>query len=202
MRIQLGATVKTKDGHRAGNVSKVIWDPERNEVREFVLTTSGLLGHDVVISRDVLERATPGGDEIVIELTKRELDGLEHYDERAYAPPPYGWMLPAEAKYEADAFLFPTVSDAPAEEPKASNAAAGHRRPVIRKGMAVKDAAGQDIGKVEELRIDDMTGELRAIVVRSDVASDEGTREIPADHFDIGDDEVHVIEGTPAKRER
>ena len=201
MRIQLGATVKTKDGHRAGNVSKVVWDVERNEIGEFVLTTSGLLGHDVVISKEVLERATPSGDEIAIELTKRELDGLEHYDEREYAPPPYGWMLPAESKYEADAFLFPTVSDEPAEEPNATNAAAERRRPVIRKGMAVKDAAGQKIGKVEELRIDDMTGELRAIVVRPEGASDERTREIPADHLDVGDDEVHVIEESPAKRE-
>ena len=201
MRIQLGATVKTKDGHRAGNVSRVVWDPEQNEISEFVLTTSGLLGHDVVISREVLEQATPSGDEIVIELTKHELDGLEHYDERAYAPPPYGWMLPAESKYEADAFLFPTVSDEPAEQKNETSAAANRRRPVIRRGMPVTDAAGQKIGKVEELRIDDMTGELRAIVVRPEGASDERTREIPADHLDVGADDVHVIE-EPAKRAR
>lgn len=200
MRIQLGAPVKTKDGHGAGNVSKVIWDPERNEIREFVLTTSGLLGHDVIVSREVLERAAPSGDELVVDLTKRELDGLEHYDERAYAPPPFEWMLPAESKYEADAFLFPTVSDDPADQPNATNAVADRRRPVIRKGMPVKDAAGQKIGKVEELRIDDMTGELRAIVVRAEGADEERTREIAADHLDVGDDEVHVIEESPAKR--
>ena len=199
MRIQLGASVKTHDGHRAGNVSKVVWDPDRNEIRDFVLTTSGLLGHDVLISREVLERSTAKGDELVIELTKDELNGLDRYDEHAYAPPPYGWTLPVESKYEADAFLFPTVSASAAEEPRPTNAAADRRRPVIRKGMAVKDASGQKIGTVTELRIDDMTGELRAIVLRAD-AGDDVTREIPADHVDVGGDEVHLIEDAPAKR--
>jgi len=199
MRIKLGAPVKTNDGHRAGNVSKVVWDPERNEISEFVLTTSGLLGHDVIVSREILERATPSGDELVVDLTKHELEGLEEYDERGYAPPPYGWMLPAESNYEADAFLFPTVSDRAVDEPE-TNAASARRRPVIRKGMPVKDAAGEKIGKVEELRIDDMTGELRAIVVRPEGAGDERTREIPADQLDVGDDEVHLIEESPAKR--
>jgi sporulation protein YlmC with PRC-barrel domain len=193
MRIQLGANVRTKDGQKAGKIAKVIWDPDRNEVREFVVTTGGLLGHDVLVSREVLERATADADELVVDLSKDELDRLDHYDDRAYAPPPYGWLVPAEIAYGADAFLFPTVVD----QAKATNAAEP-RRPVIKKGMTVKDAAGQRIGDVEELRIDDMTGELRAIVVRQ--GSDEHTLEIPADHLDIGGDDVHVIEGSPAKR--
>jgi sporulation protein YlmC with PRC-barrel domain len=194
MRIHLGANVKTNDGHSAGKVTKVVWDPDRNEVREFVVSTGGLLGHDVIVSREVLERANAKGDELVVDLTKDELDQVDHYDERAYAPPPYGWLVPAESAYGADAYLFPTVVDAP----HATNAAEP-RRPMIRKGMAVKDAAGQKVGTVDELRIDDMTGELRAIVVRQG-AGDDRALEFPADHLDVGADEVHVIEGPPAKR--
>jgi sporulation protein YlmC with PRC-barrel domain len=195
MRIHLGATVKTNDGHHAGKVQKVVWDPDRNEVREFVVSTGGLLGHDVVVSREVLERATSKGDDLVVDLTKDELDQMDHYDDRAYAPPPYGWLVPAEHAYGADAFLFPTVVDAPT----ATNAAEP-RRPVIRKGMAVKDAAGQKVGTVDELRIDDMTGELRAIVVRQ--GGDDERLEFPADQLDVGADEVQVIEGPPARRAR
>ncbi len=198
MRIQLGASVKTTDGHRAGTVSKVVWDPERNEIRDFILTTGGLLGHDVVVSREVLEGAKGDGDELIIDLSKSELDQLDRYDERAYAPPPFEWMSPAESNYEADAFLFPTVSDEPATDVRATNAAGDRRRPTIRKGMTVKDASGQDIGTVEELRVDDMTGELRAIVLRGD---EDGRREIATDQLDIGDDEVHVISDAAAKRE-
>jgi sporulation protein YlmC with PRC-barrel domain len=201
MRIELGATVKTKDGHRAGKVTKAIWDPASNEVTEFLVSTGGLLGHDVLISRDVLERATPDGRELVIDLTKRELEALEHYDEHDFAPPPYGWLVPAVYSYEASAFLVP-VATMPRPQPTAG-ATEERRRPAIRKGMAVKDAGGRKIGVVDELRIDDMTGELRAIVVRQGgpiaaaLERDAGTREIPADHLDIGDDEVHVIEEVP-----
>jgi sporulation protein YlmC with PRC-barrel domain len=64
--------------------------------------------------------------------------------------------------------------------------------------MVVKDAGGRNIGVVDELRIDDMTGELRAIVVRDDgQTAATKTREIAADHLDIGDDQVHVIEEVP-----
>jgi sporulation protein YlmC with PRC-barrel domain len=194
MRIHLGANVKTNDGHHAGKVTKVVWDPDQNEVREFVVSTGGLLGHDVIVSREVLERADAKGDELIVDLTKDELDQMDHYDERAYAPPPYGWLVPAESAYGADAYLFPTVVEAP----HATNAAEP-RRPMIRKGMAVKDAAGEKIGSVDELRIDDMTGELRTIVVRQG-GVDDRAHEFPADHLDVGADEVHVIEGPPAKR--
>lgn len=198
MRIQLGASVKTVDGHRAGTVSKVVWDPARNEVREFVVTTGGLLGHDVVLSREVLEAAKGDGKELVVDMTKAELEQLDRYDERAYAPPPFEWISPAESNYEADAFLFPTVSDEPTDDVRATNAASDRRRPTIRKGMSVKDTSGQTIGTVEELRVDDMTGELRAIVLRGE---GDARREIATDQLDVGGDEVHVIGDIPAKRE-
>lgn len=195
MRIELGATVKTKDGHHAGTVTKVIWDPSENQVSEFVVSTGGLLGHDVVVSREVLEQAAAEGKELVIDLTKHELEGLEHFDDHAFAAPPYGWQGPAESTYAAAELLFPLATaddaapagDAPRER--------GRRRSAIKKGMVVKDANGRSAGVVDELRIDDMTGELRAIVVRDerDPVSAK-TREIPADHLDVGDDEVHVIE--------
>ncbi len=68
--------------------------------------------------------------------------------------------------------------------------------------MPVKDAGGRTLGIVDELRIDDMTGALRAIVVRENglaqaAADTSKTREIPADHLDVGDGEVHMIEEVP-----
>ena len=196
MRIKLGANVSTKDGHHAGKITKVVWDPARNEIREFVVNTGGLLGHDVLVSREVLEQGAPKGEGLVVDLTKDELNALDHYDEHAFAPPPYGWLSPTESNYAAEAFLFPVP--VPVDE-KATNAAEP-RRPVIRKGMTVKDAHGQKVGQVDEVRLDDMTGELRAVIVRS--GADEATREIPADHLDVGADEIQVIEEAPTKPAR
>jgi sporulation protein YlmC with PRC-barrel domain len=202
MRIELGATVKTKDGHRAGTVTKVIWDPAENQVSEFVVSTGGLVGHDLLMSRDVLEQARADGKELVIDLTKHELEGLRHFDDHAYAAPPYGWLTPAESRYAATELLVPLATADERTPAGGDPRGQGRHRPAIKKGMAVKDAAGRIVGVVDELRIDDMTGELRAIVVREDgratsSAQTSKTLEIPADHLDIGDDEVNVIEEAP-----
>jgi sporulation protein YlmC with PRC-barrel domain len=193
MRIELGATVMTKDGHRAGTVAKVVWDPALNSVSDFVITTGGLLGHDVIVSRDVLERAAADRTNLVIDLTKQELESLEHFDEQAYGPPPYGFFAPVESAYAATEFLFPlAIADTDTRSTQTRHEPERHR-PAIKKGMPVRDAGGRKLGVVDELRVDDMTGELRAIVVHDGTK----TREIQADHLDIGDGEIHVIEEVP-----
>ena len=198
MRIELGATVMTKDGHRAGTVTKVIWDPAENQVGEFVVSTGGLLGHDVIVSREVLERARADRKELVVDLTKHELEGLGHFDDHAYAAPPYGWQGPAESAYAAAELLFPLATADDAARSSDTHRERGRHRSAIKKGMVVKDAGGRHVGVVDELRIDDMTGDLRAIVVRDDGHSASAkTREIPAAHLDVGADEVHVIEEVP-----
>ena len=193
MRVQLDASVRTKDGQRAGHVKRVIFDPERNEVTAFVLNTGGFLGHDVIVSPDVLERGA-NADEIVVDLTKDELNGLEHYEETAYAPPPAGWIVPAPYTYPTASFLFPSEPGVPL--PPADPGAGRSRRPAISEGMKVTDATGAVIGVVKELRVDDMTGELRSIVVRDEgpLGGDDEAMEIAADHVDVGDREIHIVE--------
>lgn len=199
MQIKLGAKVRTSDGHEAGEVKRAIWDAESNEVREFMVSTGGLLGHDVLISREVLERASGNGDEVVVAMTKDELDGLERYEETAYAPPPYGWMAPASYSYPIAAYLFPTDPAAvPLSGPTVSQTEErrGHA-PSIAKGMPVKDAGGKTIGVVKEVRLDDATGELRGVVVeeRDPLGlSTTRTMDIPADHLDIGGNELHLVD--------
>lgn len=168
------------------------------------MSTGGLLGHDVIVSPEVLERASAEGETVVLDMTKSELDGLERYEENAYAPPPHGWLAPASYAFPSAAYLFPLEAGVP-PAPTEPEERRPHR-PMITEGMKVKDASGTVIGSVPEVRVDDMTGELRSVVVRDDgpLATDEGMTEIPADHIDIGDDELHVIEqgGAPmAKRD-
>lgn len=194
MHIELGAHVRTSDGHRLGEIKRVVWDPATNEVRDFVVSTGGLIGHDVLISREVIEPAADKG-ELTVALTKDELNGLEHYNDSNFAPPPYGWMAPATYTYPIASYLFPTD---PAAVPLAapSEDAVRPRRPVIKKGMKVRDVDGGVIGEVSEVRIDDMTGELRSILIDdrdSAGLANANALEIPADHIDVGDGDIHVI---------
>lgn len=195
MQIELGAHVRTSDGHRLGEVKKIVWDPQTNEVRDFVVSTGGLIGHDVLISREVIEKGSAGTDEIAVAMTKDELNALEHYDDANFAPPPYGWMAPATYTYPIASYIFPTDATAvPLAAP--SDDAVRPRRPVIKKGMKVRDVDGTVLGEVSEVRIDDMTGELRSILVdeRDAAGAASGNAlEIPADHFDVGDGDIHLV---------
>jgi uncharacterized protein YrrD len=204
MRIKLDAKVKTKDGHSAGHVKRVIWDHTTNEVTAFVIATGGLVGHDVLVGRDVLESATQDGEEIVIDMSKDELRVLEPFQEEAYKAPPLGFIAPFPYDYPAAAYLLasePLVMPTPT--PPAEEQRAHPRTPAISKGMRVRDAGGETLGVVDEVRTDEVTGELRAIIVREGgLLGGRQTREIPADHLDIAGDEVQVIEETPGTRTR
>lgn len=191
MRIRLDAKVRTSDGHAAGQVKRAVFDPAANEVVGFVIDTGGLLGHEVMVSREVLERAGEEGDEVIVDLTRDELRGLERYDARDYGAAPAGWVPPALYDYPAAMYLFPLRAGAPAPRGETRPA-----RPAITKGMTVRDQSGRAVGVVKELRIDDMTGELRSILVKDrDPAGGGATTDIPADQLDVGDGEVRLIEG-------
>jgi sporulation protein YlmC with PRC-barrel domain len=167
MRIDLGAKVRTTDGHRAGHIKKAIWDPRANRVLGYVIGTGGLLGHEVVVSPEVLEAALRDGDEIALGLTKQELSELARYEESEYSASPAEWVAPTVYAFPAAGFVWPIrdADVAPPLVPPPSPTERAHR-PEIRKGMRVRDAKGEDIGSVDEVKVDEATGDLRGIVVR------------------------------------
>jgi sporulation protein YlmC with PRC-barrel domain len=197
MRIDLHAAVRTSDGHGAGHIKSAVWDPAKNELAEFVIATGGLLGRDVLISREVLERATRNGEEIVLDMTKSELDGLATYDTSAYEAPPPGWLAPAAYGFPAGGYLWPVGAIEPMLQP-APKETVSRRTPDIRKGMKVRDADNNVIGAVEQVSLDSATGELRGIVVRTGGALEKMAgggelREITAEHLEVIDDEVRLV---------
>ncbi len=117
MRIDLGARVRTKDGHSAGEVKQAIWDPRGNEITQFVVTTGGLLGHDVIMSPELLGSAARDGSAIVLDISKHELDELAHYEPTAYTTPPADWRAPSVHGFPSGDYLWPvTAETVPARE--------------------------------------------------------------------------------------
>jgi hypothetical protein len=135
MPIEHGAKVRTKDGHQAGHVKHAIWDPSGKKITEYVITTGGLLGHDVIVSPELLESAARDGNEIVLNITKRELDELAHYESDDYTTPPHDWLAPAVYGFPTGGYLWPVaerdVADVAPEEREPS-AVEGHAPKVER----------------------------------------------------------------------
>jgi len=109
MRIDLETKVRTKDGHDAGEVKQAIWDPRGNQITQYVISTGGLLGHDVIVSPELLEGATRDGSAIVVNMNKHELDELAHYEPEAYAPPPPDWRAPSAIGFPSGGYLWPVT---------------------------------------------------------------------------------------------
>ena len=160
MRIDLTAKVRTTDGHEAGKIHRVLVDPETERVTGFVVSTRRLLGRDVIVGEDMFAGASPDGETITLNLTKKELDTQLSFEEDAFVTPAAGWSAPNLGyAIPPETFLWPADS---------ALADVGERpRPSIKKGDTVKDRDGDAVGAIEDIRFDEKTGDVVSVTVRA-----------------------------------
>ena len=133
MRIDHGTKVTTTDGHSAGEVKHAVWDPRRESVTGYVVNTGGWLGHDVIVSPELLEGATRDGSAIVLNMSKHELDELAHYEAADYTPPPADWRAPAAHGFPSGGTLFPVSRAEAVPVDDAAPTAGQSRGPAVKK---------------------------------------------------------------------
>ena len=160
MRIDLNAKIRTSDGHDAGNIHRVLVDPNTERITGFVVSTRRLLGRDVIVGEDAFATDEHEGDVVALGLTKRELDTQPTFEEADFVVPPSGWAGPNLGyTVPPESFLWPADTALPD---------VGERsRPSIKKGDTVKDRDGDVVGSVEDLRFDEKTGDILSIVVKA-----------------------------------
>lgn len=170
MRVDLDAEVLTSDGVKAGRVLRAVVDPSTNEVTDFVITTGGLFGRDVIVPRRELESASADGDSLRLDLTKEQLSEMPDYVPASYVSPPVGWVPPPAYGYPPAGYLWPAGVAYPAVPPTSTSEggeqAAGPESTSVEKGAVVLDRDGDDVGVIEEVVFDSDGGDLRAIVIR------------------------------------
>ena len=160
MRIDLNARVRTKDGHEAGKIHRVLVDPETERITGFVVSTQRLLGRDVIVGEEMFTDASPDGETITLSLTKKELDTQPSFEQDDFIAPPAGWAGPNLGySVPPESFLWPEDSALPD---------VGERlRPSIKKGDTVKDRDGDVVGTIEDIRFDEQTGDVLSLTVKS-----------------------------------
>ena len=160
MRIDLKAKIRTKDGHEAGKIHRVLIDPATERITGFVVTTGRLLGRDVIVSEDMFAEASADAETITLNLDKKELDTQPSFEEDDFVTPPAGWSAPNLGyAIPPESFLWPEDSVL---------ADTGERsRPSIKKGDTVKDRDGDVVGTVEDIRFDEKTGDVLSLTVRA-----------------------------------
>lgn len=182
MHIDLHARVLTRDGEPAGKVEHVVIDPQTNEVTDFVVSTGGFLGNDLLVPRAEIDQVSGEGEELRLRLDKHEFEQLPRYQPVDFGAPPPSWLPPLGYAFPSAGFLSPIprlpadVPEAPAEPWQAP------RTVLIDKGSEVIDRNGNHVGVVEDVQLESgsdclegfdirLGGGLRTLLPGGDVVS-------------------------------
>lgn len=168
MRVDLDARVYSSDGHELGSVERAVFDPGTKQVRELVVSTGGLFGHDVLAPIQLVEQQGPGGDRIVLKLTRQEVEALPSFVETSYLPPPPGWVPPGDLGLAYGSYLWPAAGAAPMVTTPvvAGDPMSKPDTFTIGKGAVVMAAGGEDVGVVDDVRFEAASGELDGFELR------------------------------------
>lgn len=197
MRIGLGAEVRTRDGSPAGHVKHAIVDCDRYEITDYVVSTARFLGHDVVIPRDKVDRASEDGQWVNVRMTKDEIRKLGRFETVDSAAPSREWLPPSDPGLSASTPLGASRSSRPWRGPL-SDQRQPRISPLIGRGTKVIGRDGDEVGVVEDLRVGDHAHELCGMVIRQGsvlqrVLGDGQAQEIDADKIDRIDAEgIHI----------
>jgi uncharacterized protein YrrD len=166
MRIDLHAVVLTRDGESAGHVQHAVIDPNTNEVSEFVVSTGGLLGKDVLVPRAVVDEASAEGDVLRLRLDRHELERYPVYQPTDYGAPPVGWVPPPSTTFPYAGFLWPVTGLPTDVSSTAREPWQAPRDVLIEKGSVVIDCTGVEAGVVEDIVVQAGGNRLEALDVR------------------------------------
>jgi uncharacterized protein YrrD len=152
MRLEIGAPVRTRDGKHVGEVHRVLIDLDDESVAGIVVLKGRLLSRDILVPLDFIDRVD--GDEVVLTLNEDELDQLPEFAYNEILAPPPAWTL--AGPYPDGSFYVPIQQ----------RKRLGQHHIDITPGTRVVARDGE-IGRVEEIELDPVTGALNAFWVRA-----------------------------------
>ncbi len=162
MNLDIATSVRYPDGEVAGNIEKVVFDPQTGTVHEVILTTPGLLPRMVIVPIGMLMEDE--GGVTTFDGDSDAVDALPDYVTESYIDAPEGWEFSQD--YAPGAALFPATIYFPMlPEVEESNVPEGTVE--ISQGTAVLCTDGR-YGIVDELVLDDETAQVVALIVRPD----------------------------------
>lgn len=156
----IGRAVHDPEGERLGTIHDLVLTPDYERVSYVALSFGGVLGIGDKLCAIPFSAIRPGpGDTCVLSITKEQLENAEGFGQDGWpSEPDPRWSAPGtERPMASEQEHTPALRPQPqAEHPGEHPAAATEGRDVQRRrvtrltGLSVKNAAAQDIGKVEE----------------------------------------------------
>lgn len=160
--IQPGCDVVGRGDQKLGTVAYVIVNPTSMDVTDFVVSTGALLGRDVVVPTDAVQRVEAG--KVYITLDKNGLEACDDYVDVDYNAPPADWIPAPEYGYPSGGMLWPAGIYYPEATSVTVNTPPGTVG--LHKGMDVLSDDGHKIGTIDALETDPRAGHVTHIVVK------------------------------------
>jgi sporulation protein YlmC with PRC-barrel domain len=204
MHLELGAQVRTSDGHDIGEIEKLIVEPESGEVKAAVVRHGTLLPEDFEIP---ISAFAPGsGDEVLVDYTADQVKALPRFIPDNYRQPlpdyrspfgyPPGGLLWPGADYSASGLDYARgTGETPSTDYDQIRSNYDDTTAVIEEGSDVMSRDGEKVGEVHSISVDPATGRPTRFVVRKGFLFTEDL-ELPLALVDsVGDDAVYLNVG-------
>ena len=196
-RIDPGADVLDSDGQKVGTVDYVVVHPPEFHVTDIVVSTGAILGRDVVVPIDSVDRVE--NDKVCLSIKKDALGALKDYVEIHYQEPPQDWVPPTGMFYPTESVVWPAgmyYPDQASVEVNAPQDTVG-----IHSGMEVQSSDGHKVGTIHAVETDNATGDLTEIIVQRGFLFHQDTT-IPIKAVAEIKDDVVKLTGTKAEIEQ
>jgi uncharacterized protein YrrD len=161
-RINIGEDVIGSDGEKVGTVTYVVIRPPALHVTDFVVSTGGFVGRDVVLPVDQVDHIGEG--KVYLRLDKDGLQKQQDYVEIRYQQPPEAWAPSGGFFYPAQSVLWPAGEFYPQPSSVTVNAPPGTVG--LSEGMTVESSDGHKIGSVKALDEDPATGDITGLIIK------------------------------------
>jgi sporulation protein YlmC with PRC-barrel domain len=177
MLVPFGTHVLDRDGKSVGTVSRLVLHPDSRQVVAIVVQQGVIDRREVVVP---LGKVARFGEEVRLDVRGSELAGFGLYGAPSLRPMPDHWPMPtgfdqrsfflvAGDGWTAATLPFqltsPAVSGTPADIPD-PDAPERPAEPAIAERATVYDNAGQEVGEVEGVALDQATGRITRVIVR------------------------------------
>ena len=185
-RIEIGADVIGRDGNKLGSVAYVVVQPPQLHLTDIVVATGTLLGRDIVVPVDAVERIADG--KVYLSVDQRELSAFEDYVDIQYKQPPEDWIPVSGFIYPTQGTLWPADLYYPQVSEVRVNAPAGTVG--LSEGMEVESSDGHKVGSIVALDTDPSSGDVTGIVIQHGLLFRHDTRISVEDVADVSKERV------------
>jgi len=198
MEFQLESPVVSADGVDLGKIHRIIFDPQKAEVKSIVLKKGAFFGRDVAVPIEDVRAAT--AERVELSLSRDEVDKVPDFLEENYTWPheswasPYGWPMGGvmwPMAYAGDAYSGYLPYPGPARELPNSVVQREQRQAlenaIVGQGSEVLASDGEKVGEVHNLVIDPASHKPSSVVVRSGFVFTADV-EIPGEWIESYDD--------------